>query len=76
MRYVKARLQESDRTEACRLYFADALKAISDNTSKLAPEGTYMSKRLVDILRPDLLEEPDERTMDEIVASIWAKIGS
>lgn len=74
MRYVVARWRFADRQEACRIYFADALKALTDNTSKLAQGGVYMKERLVDILRPDLVEAPDERTIDEIVSSIWAKI--
>ena len=34
-----------------------------------------MKKRLFDLLYPELLPEPDERTQEEIVASIWSKIG-
>ena len=76
MRYVIARWRQADRDEACRLFYADALKAIADNTAKVAGGGTIMKERLVDILYPELLPEPDERTQDEIVSSIWAKIGS
>ena len=76
MRYVVARWRIADRDEACRIYYADALKALTDNTSKMVPEGQHMAKRLMDVIRPDLVEEPDKRTQQEIVSSIWAKIGS
>lgn len=35
-----------------------------------------MKQRLVDLLYEDLLPTEDTRTQDEIVAAIWAKIGS
>lgn len=74
MRYVVARWRQADRDEAYRIFVGDALKAIADNTAKIAGGGTTMSKRLVDVIRPDLVPEPDPRTQEEIVASIWAKI--
>lgn len=75
MRYVLARWRTADRDEACRIYYADALKAIADNTSKMVQGGVCMNVRLYEIIRPDLVEAPDERTQEEIVASIWSKIG-
>ena len=75
MRYVVARWRTADRQEACRIYFADALKAIADNTAKTATGGgMIMKERLADILYPDAVMPEDDRTQDEIVASIWAKI--
>ena len=71
MRYVEARLEESDRLEACRIYYADALKALTDNTAAMITGGSHMSMRLTEVLYP---VEPDERTQEEIVSSIWAKI--
>ena len=35
-----------------------------------------MRDRLVDLIYPELLPEEDTRTQEEIVAGIWAKIGS
>jgi len=75
VRYVVARWRIADRQEACRLYFADALMAISKNTGAFVGGGNIMKERLFDLLYPELLPEPDERTQDEIVADIWAKIG-
>ena len=75
MRYVLARWRTADRDEACRIYYADALKAIADNTSKMVQGGVCRNMRLYEIIRPDLVEAPDERTQEEIVASIWSKIG-
>lgn len=75
MRYVIARWRIADRQEACRIYFADALKAIADNTAHLAGGGATLKDRLVDLMYDDLLPPEDTRTQDEIVADIWAKIG-
>lgn len=75
MRYVIARWRIADRQEACRIYFADALKAIADNTANLAGGGTTLKDRLVNLMYDDLLPPEDTRTQDEIVADIWAKIG-
>ena len=76
MRYVVARWRQADRQEACRIYFADALKAIAENTARMAGGGATLKERLVDLLYQDLLPEEDTRTQEEIVADIWAKIGS
>ena len=76
MRYVLARWRTADRKEACRIYVADALKAICENTARMAGGGATLKERLVDLLYQDLLPEEDTRTQDEIVADIWAKIGS
>lgn len=75
MRYVVARWRIADRQEACRIYYADALKAIADNTARLTGGGATLKERLFDFLYDDLLPEEDTRTQDEIVADIWAKIG-
>lgn len=42
----------------------------------MAGGGATLKERLVDLLYQDLLPEEDTRTQDEIVADIWAKIGS
>ena len=76
MRYVVARWRIADRQEACRIYVADALKAIAENTARTVGGGATLKERLVDLLYQDLLPEEDTRTQDEIVADIWAKIGS
>ena len=76
VRYVLARWRIADREEACRIYFADALMAIAKNTGATVGGGCTMKDRLMDLIHPELMPEPDERTQEEIVASIWAKIGS
>lgn len=62
MRYVEARLKQKQRDEAYRIYVTDALKAISENTSKFAG-GQYMNKRYVD----DFLPEPTEKEEKEVI---------
>lgn len=52
------------------MYVTDALKAIAENTSRLAG-GSYIKVRFADIIDP----KPEEtRTAGEIIAGIKAKL--
>lgn len=73
-RYVLARWEQSRREELYRAYVTDALKAISENTAR-PYGGNAMSKRMAELLSGATKEE-DTRTIEDIKASIWAKIGS
>lgn len=54
-----------------RVYVTDSLKAIADNTARLAG-GSVIEKRYLDIIDP---KPPDTRTAAEILAEVVQKTG-
>lgn len=63
-----------------KIYVTDALQAISENTTHLCglngvvDFGKSMTARWYDTIEPPQQEPTDDRTCNEIVADIWAKI--
>lgn len=72
MRYVIARLQTERRDEAYRFYVTEGIKAISKAVSNGLGAGSYLKSSLADILGEG--EEPDSRSLEEIVDHVWASI--
>jgi hypothetical protein len=70
LRYVKARINDEVEQKAYRIYVSDALKYVTENTSR-SHGGTTLSRRYIDII--DKTPE-DERTADEIISSIRKKL--
>ena len=57
---------------ACRHYVCDALRIITENTAKVAPEGRYLKATLSDILSKN--DDTEERTAEEIILDIKRKL--
>ena len=72
MRYAMARYQSQQRDLAYRIYVADCLRIITENTAKMGG-GSYITAKLADIINP---KPVDKRTGEEIAADIikWAGI--
>lgn len=58
--------------KAYRLYVADALLLISENTARAVRDGRYLRERYVDMIKP---KQEDPRTAEEIINSIKQKLG-
>jgi hypothetical protein len=56
---------------ACRHFACDALRIITENTAKAVPEGSYLTKRLFEILNTRC--EP-VKTPEEIIDGIRKKL--
>lgn len=77
MRYVIARQKKSVREMAYRIYLTDGLKCANDNLSALlGGHGARLQKRYAEAMGLVDEPEPDSRSMEEIVNSIWDKIES
>ena len=63
-------LKKQDQEKAYRAYVTDALKIITENTSKYAG-GSYMKARYFDVESP---KPPETRTPDEIIGQMKTKI--
>lgn len=63
-------LKKQDQEKAYRAYVTDALKIITENTSKYAG-GSYMKARYFDV---ESLKPPETRTGNEIIAQMKTKI--
>ena len=61
-------------TKAYRLYVAECLRMISENTAKNVG-GRYVAKSLSEFWEPSRAEPSDERTGEEIAAEICRKNG-
>ena len=63
--------KEEQRMLTCMNYFADCIKIITENTAKSVrqDQGSYVTRRLNDLLDPDRTADP-ERSGDEIAADI------
>lgn len=66
MRYAMARYQSQQRDLAYRIYIADCLRILSENTAKMGG-GSYITAKLSDIINPKTVEK---RTGEEIAADI------
>lgn len=66
MRYAMARYQSQQRDLAYRIYIADCLRILSENTAKMGG-GSYITAKLSDIINPKPVEK---RTGEEIAADI------
>ena len=71
MRYAIARYQSQQRDLAYRIYIADCLRIISENTAKMGG-GSYITVKLADIINP---KPVDNRTGEEIAADIIKRAG-
>lgn len=71
MRYAMARYQSQQRDLAYRIYVADCLRIISENTAKMGG-GAYITAKLADIINP---KPVDKRTGEEIAADIIKRAG-
>ena len=71
MRYAIARYQSQQRDLAYRIYVADCLRIISENTAKIGG-GSYITAQLSDIINPKPVEN---RTGEEIAADIIKRAG-
>lgn len=78
MKYVSARIEEeSDRNKRThnllvyQLYVAEGLKAITENTSRMAG-GVILNHSLLDILNGNMVT--DSRTKEDIIDSISGKL--
>ena len=66
MRYAMARYQSQQSDLAYRIYVADCLRIISENTAKIGG-GSYITAKFADIINP---KPVDNRTGEEIAANI------
>ena len=71
MRYAIARYQSQQRDLAYRIYVADCLRIISENTAKIGG-GSYITAKFGDIINP---KPVDNRTGEEIAADIIKRAG-
>ena len=71
MRYAMARYQSQQRDLAYRIYVADCLRIISENTAKMGG-GSYITAKFLDIINPKPVEK---RTGEEIAADIIKRAG-
>ena len=71
MRYAMARYQSQQRDLAYRIYVADCLRIISENTAKVGG-GSYITAKFADIINPKPVEK---RTGEEIAADIILRAG-
>ena len=71
MRYATARYQSQQRDLAYRIYIADCLRMVTENTAK-AVCGSYISAKFADIINP---KPVDNRAGEEIAADIINRAG-
>ena len=71
MRYAVARYQSQQRDLAYRIYVADCLRIITENTAKIGG-GSYITAKLFDIINP---KPVDNRSGEEIAADIIKRAG-
>ena len=62
--------QKEQEEKAVKIYYAECLRAISENTAKFGG-GSYIQAKLKDILDP---KPTDNRTADEIIDGIRKKL--
>lgn len=70
MRYVVSRLEQEREEYAYRIYVTDSLKVIGENAAFNG--GKHMNQRFYEVLN----YKPDNRTSDDIIGSIRAKLGA
>ena len=71
MRYAMARYQSQQRDLAYRIYVAECLRIISENTAKMGG-GPYITAKFEDIINP---KPVDNRAGEEIAADIINRAG-
>ena len=71
MRYAIARYQSQQRDLAYRIYVADCLRIISENTAKMCG-GSYITAKFTDLINT---KPVDKRTGEEIAADIIKRAG-
>ena len=71
MRYATARFNQHQRDLAYRIYVADCLRIISENTAKTCG-GSYITAKFSDIFNPKPVEK---RTGEAIAADIIKRAG-
>ena len=71
MRYAMARYQSQQRDLAYRIYIADCLRMVTENTAK-AVCGSYITAKFADIINP---KPVDNRAGEEIAADIIKRAG-
>ena len=67
MRYTEIRLKLKHEEEVYRIYLTDALYCLTNR-------GLTMTKRFIDVLRPDRNVVEETRTPDEIINMIKSKL--
>ena len=63
--------QKEQEDKAVRIYYAECLRVITENTAKMGG-GSYISAKLADIINP---KPVDNRTGEEIAADIIKRAG-
>jgi hypothetical protein len=71
LRCAVARAEEKRKEADFRLYIADCLQNISENTAKQSG-GAYVSARFADLVKP---KPVDHRTAEQVVADVAAGAG-
>lgn len=67
-----ALFKKEQEEKATRIYCAECLRMITENTAKMsAGGGSYISVKLTDILNP---KPADNRTSEEVISGIKNKI--
>lgn len=66
--------QKEQEDKAVKIYYAECLRVITENTAKTAKMGggSYITAKLADIINP---KPVDNRTGDEIAADIIKRAG-
>lgn len=68
---LPAVLKQRMREEVYRVYVADALRILGENTARMLAGGTYLKARYTEIIDP---RPADPRTGEEIVDGIKSKL--
>ena len=63
--------QKEQEDKAVKIYYAECLRVITENTAKMGG-GSYITAKLADIINPKLV---DDRTGEEIAADIINRSG-
>ena len=63
--------QKEQEDKAVKIYYAECLRIITENTAKMGG-GSYITAKLADIIDP---KKVDNRTGDEIVSDIIKRAG-
>lgn len=63
--------QKEQEDKAVKIYYAECLRIITENTAKMVG-GSYIAAKLADIINP---KPTDNRTCEEITADIIQRCG-
>ena len=64
--------QKEQEDKAVKIYYAECLRIITENTAKIIRGGTYITVKLADVINP---KPVDNRTGEEIAADIIKRAG-